>query len=43
MLLNGGEADGARILGPRTVASMLRNDLPGAQDLESLANPATVA
>jgi len=30
MLLNGGELDGARILGPRTVEKMRRNHLPAA-------------
>ncbi|GAA3654658.1 hypothetical protein GCM10022224_017080 [Nonomuraea antimicrobica] len=34
MLLRGGELDGARVLGPRTVAYMTRNHLPGGADLE---------
>ena len=33
-LLNGGELDGARILGSRTLAYMARNHLPGGADLE---------
>jgi CubicO group peptidase (beta-lactamase class C family) len=33
MLLNGGELDGARILGPRTIDFMTRNHLPGGADL----------
>jgi len=35
MLLNGGELDGVRILGPRTVSFMTRNHLPGDADLET--------
>ena len=35
MLLRGGELDGARLLGPRTVAYMTRNHLPGGADLET--------
>jgi CubicO group peptidase (beta-lactamase class C family) len=34
MLLGGGELDGVRLLGPRTVAYMGRNHLPGDADLE---------
>jgi CubicO group peptidase (beta-lactamase class C family) len=34
-LLGGGELDGARLLGPRTLAYMARNHLPGGADLES--------
>ncbi len=34
MLRRGGELDGARLLGPRTVAYMTRNHLPGNADLE---------
>src|SRR5215211_1425649 len=34
-LLNGGELDGARILGSRTLAYMVRNHLPGGADLET--------
>lgn len=37
MLLNGGELDGTRLLGNRTLAYMVRNHLPGGTDLESLA------
>ncbi|WP_433869322.1 serine hydrolase domain-containing protein [Saccharopolyspora sp. CA-218241] len=37
MLLRGGELDGQRILGDRTVKYMTRNHLPGGADLESLA------
>ncbi|TDB93009.1 class A beta-lactamase-related serine hydrolase [Micromonospora fluostatini] len=33
MLLRGGELDGARLLGPRTVRFMTRNHLPGGHDL----------
>ncbi len=36
MFLNGGELDGARLLGPRTVAFMSRNHLPGGKDLPAL-------
>jgi CubicO group peptidase (beta-lactamase class C family) len=35
MLLGGGELDGVRLLGPRTVAYMGRNHLPGGADLEA--------
>jgi CubicO group peptidase (beta-lactamase class C family) len=34
-LLGGGELDGARVLGSRTLAYMARNHLPGGADLES--------
>ncbi len=34
MLLNRGELDGTRLLGPRTVDYMARNHLPGGTDLE---------
>jgi CubicO group peptidase (beta-lactamase class C family) len=34
MLLGGGSLDGARILSPRTVDYMMRNQLPGGADLE---------
>lgn len=37
MLRRGGELDGVRILGPRTLKFMLRNHLPGGSDLASLA------
>jgi CubicO group peptidase (beta-lactamase class C family) len=36
MLLNGGELDGVRLLGSRTVRFMTRNHLPGGQDLGTL-------
>jgi CubicO group peptidase (beta-lactamase class C family) len=39
MLRRGGELDGKRILGPRTVAYMTRNHLPEGRDLASLAPP----
>jgi CubicO group peptidase (beta-lactamase class C family) len=39
MLLRGGELDGARLLGPRTVAYMTRNHLPGGVDLEMFGRP----
>src|SRR5213078_1196290 len=34
-LLGGGELDGTRVLGSRTLAYMARNHLPGGADLES--------
>ena len=37
MLLNGGSLDGQRIVGPRTLAFMTRNHLPGGADLAALA------
>ncbi|MEO8927506.1 MAG: serine hydrolase domain-containing protein [Caulobacteraceae bacterium] len=37
MLRRGGELEGARILGPRTVALMHRNHLKGGQDLAAMA------
>jgi CubicO group peptidase (beta-lactamase class C family) len=37
MLLGGGMLDGARIVGPRTLAFMTGNHLPGGADLSSLA------
>jgi CubicO group peptidase (beta-lactamase class C family) len=40
MLLNGGALDGARILGPRTLALMTLNQLPGGQELAALATGA---
>jgi CubicO group peptidase (beta-lactamase class C family) len=40
MLLNGGVLDGERVLGPRTLALMTQNHLPGAQDLAALATGA---
>jgi CubicO group peptidase (beta-lactamase class C family) len=39
MLRRGGELDGKRLLGPRTVAYMTRNHLPDGRDLASLAPP----
>ncbi|MGI8492129.1 MAG: serine hydrolase domain-containing protein [Acidimicrobiales bacterium] len=39
MLQNGGELDGARLLGPRTVSYMTRNHLPGDADLEHFGRP----
>jgi CubicO group peptidase (beta-lactamase class C family) len=39
MLRRGGEIDGKRLLGPRTVAYMTRNHLPDGRDLASLAPP----
>ncbi len=37
MLLNGGEIDGVRILGRKTIELMTLNHLPGGQDLTGLA------
>ncbi|GGK97497.1 serine hydrolase domain-containing protein [Deinococcus radiotolerans] len=37
MLLRGGELDGARIVGPKTLELMTRNHLPGGADVASLA------
>ncbi|MEV2240763.1 serine hydrolase domain-containing protein [Micromonospora sp. NPDC049891] len=37
LLLRGGELDGTRLLGPRTVRFMARNHLPGGQDLGTLS------
>jgi CubicO group peptidase (beta-lactamase class C family) len=39
MLLNGGELDGMRLLGRKTVELMTLNHLPGAQDIPQLALP----
>jgi CubicO group peptidase (beta-lactamase class C family) len=39
MLLRGGALDGVRLLGPRTVAYMTRNHLPGGADLEEFGRP----
>jgi CubicO group peptidase (beta-lactamase class C family) len=39
MLLRGGELDGVRLLGPRTVAFMARNHLPGGADMETIGRP----
>jgi CubicO group peptidase (beta-lactamase class C family) len=39
MLRRGGAFDGGRLLGPRTVAHMVRNHLPGDADLETFGRP----
>ena len=39
MLRRGGELDGARLLSPRTVAYIARNQLPGGADLEQFGRP----
>lgn len=39
MLLNGGELDGVRLLGTRTVEYMAQNHLPDGQDLEQFGRP----
>jgi CubicO group peptidase (beta-lactamase class C family) len=39
MLARGGELDGVRLLGPRTVRYMTRNHLPGNADLETFGRP----
>ncbi|MEJ8280669.1 serine hydrolase domain-containing protein [Pseudonocardia spirodelae] len=39
MLARGGELDGVRILGPRTLARATRNHLPGGGDLDSVGRP----
>jgi len=39
MLRRGGELQGARLLGPRTVSYMTRNHLPNNADLQSLGRP----
>ena len=36
MLRRGGELDGARILGPRTIEMMHRNHLAGGKDLSAM-------
>lgn len=41
LLRRGGALDGVRLLGPRTVAYMTTNHLPGGSDLASLALPST--
>jgi CubicO group peptidase (beta-lactamase class C family) len=38
-LLNGGELDGTRLLGPRTLAYMTRNHLPGGHDMVYFGHP----
>lgn len=39
MLARGGELDGVRLLGPRTLAYATRNHLPGNADLEEFGRP----
>jgi CubicO group peptidase (beta-lactamase class C family) len=39
LLLNGGELDGVRLLGTRTLRYMTRNHLPGGADLEAFGRP----
>jgi CubicO group peptidase (beta-lactamase class C family) len=39
MLLGGGELDGVRLLGPRTLRMMASNHLPGHADLEAFGRP----
>ncbi len=39
MLLGGGEYDGTRLLGSRTVAYMAQNHLPGGADLQAFGRP----
>jgi len=39
MLRRGGAHDGGRLLGPRTVAHMVRNHIPGNADLETFGRP----
>ena len=39
MLLNGGELDGVRLLGPRTIRYMASNHLPDGQDLSEFGRP----
>lgn len=39
LLARGGELDGVRLLGPRTVAYMARNHLPGNADLQRFGRP----
>jgi CubicO group peptidase (beta-lactamase class C family) len=39
MLRRGGELDGVRLLGPRTVAYMVSNHLPGGADLAAFGRP----
>lgn len=39
LILNGGELDGVRLLGTRTVRYMTRNQLPGGADLEAFGRP----
>jgi CubicO group peptidase (beta-lactamase class C family) len=37
MLLNGGSLEGQRVIGPRTLAFMTRNHLPGGADMSAFA------
>ncbi|GAA3176510.1 serine hydrolase domain-containing protein [Blastococcus jejuensis] len=39
LLRRGGSYDGGRLLGPRTIAHMVRNHLPGNSDLETFGRP----
>ncbi|NEK84196.1 beta-lactamase family protein [Blastococcus saxobsidens] len=39
MLRRGGSFDGGRLLGPRTLAHMVTNHIPGGQDLETFGRP----
>jgi CubicO group peptidase (beta-lactamase class C family) len=39
LLRRGGAYDGGRLLGPRTIAHMVRNHIPGNQDLETFGRP----
>ncbi|MEQ3550502.1 serine hydrolase domain-containing protein [Pseudonocardia nematodicida] len=39
MLARGGELDGVRLLGPRTLARATRNHLPGGADLDTVGRP----
>jgi CubicO group peptidase (beta-lactamase class C family) len=39
LLARGGELDGVRLLGPRTLGSMASNHLPGDVDLEAFGRP----
>jgi CubicO group peptidase (beta-lactamase class C family) len=39
MLRRGGDLDGVRLLGPRTLAYMTRNHLPGNADLQAFGRP----
>jgi CubicO group peptidase (beta-lactamase class C family) len=39
LLRRGGSYDGGRLLGSRTIALMIRNHLPGNQDLETFGRP----
>jgi CubicO group peptidase (beta-lactamase class C family) len=39
MLLSGGELEGVRLLSPRTMRTMTRNQLPGGADLQAFGRP----